>query len=54
MPLDPRPTDETTEDQGDYDEIILIDEQGTVYKLDEAQSQYIKKPTILRDPEGEY
>ena len=51
---DPDRTDDAFEDQEDYEEIVEIDEDGNVYKPGEAPRSYDKKPTILRDPEGEY
>lgn len=54
MSPDPRDTDEAFDDQEDYDEIVEIDENGNVYKPGGAPRYFGKKPTILRDPEGEY
>lgn len=47
-------TDEIFDDQEDYEEIVEIDEYGNVYKPGKAPRLLGKKPTILRDPEGEY
>jgi len=54
MSPDPNRTDEAFEEQGDYEEIVEIDEQGNVYKVGEAPRSSYRKPTILRDPKGEY
>jgi hypothetical protein len=54
MVPDPQKTDEAFENQEDYEEIVEIDEYGRVYKPGEAPRQVGKKPTVLRDPEGEY
>lgn len=53
-PIDPDLADEALENQGDYEEIVEIDEFGRVYKPSEAPRDSHKKPTILRDPKGEY
>ena len=42
------------EDQEDYDEIVEIGEDGKVYKPNEAPRSLGQKPSILRDPYGEY
>ena len=47
-------TDEAFEDQEYEDEVVEIDEDGNVYKKGRAPRSFGKKPTILRDPEGEY
>lgn len=54
MAPDPNRTDEAFEDQSDYEEIVEIDENGNVYKVEEAPRSSYRKPTILRDPKGEY
>jgi len=54
MISDPKKTKEVFDDQGEYEEIVEIDENGNVYKPHQAPRQLGKKPTILRDPEGEY
>lgn len=46
-------TDEALENQDD-EEIVEIDEHGRIYKPNEAPRTPDKKPTILRDPKGEY
>ena len=51
---DPYRTDEAFEEQGDYEEIVEIDENGNVHKVGEAPRSTFRKPTILRDPKGEY
>jgi len=51
---DPRRTDQAFEDQEDYEEIVEIDENGNVYRPGEAPRTADRKPTILRDPKGEY
>ena len=51
---DPDRTDEAFEDQETFEELVEIDENGNVYKPGEAPRGPHKKPTILRDPEGEY
>ena len=51
---DPDQTDEAFEDQEDYEEIVEIDEHGNVYKPGQAPRGSGRKPSILRDPEGEY
>lgn len=45
---------EIFDDQEDYEEIVEIDEEGNVYKPGKAPRTLGRKPTILRDPEGEY
>jgi hypothetical protein len=47
-------TEEIFDEQEDYDEIVEIDEDGNVYSKNEAPRSRGKKPSILRDPEGEY
>lgn len=51
---DPDRADESFEDQEDYEEIVEIDEDGNVYKPGEAPRDYGRKPTVLRDPHGEF
>ncbi len=51
---DPRRTDDAFREQEDYEEVVEIDENGNVYKPHEAPRRVGKKPTILRDPQGEY
>ena len=36
------------------EEVVEIDEDGNIYKPGEAPRSPSSKPTILRDPEGEY
>ena len=51
----PNSTDKAFEDQEDYEEIVEIDEDGRVYKPGHAPRSVLgRKPTILRDPEGEF
>jgi|JI8StandDraft_1071087.scaffolds.fasta_scaffold1273589_1 hypothetical protein len=50
---DPNKTDRALEDE-DYEELLEIDEFGRIYQPDEAPRDTEKKPTILRDPKGEY
>ncbi len=51
----PNETDEAFDDQEDYEEIVEIDEDGNVYKPGSAPRSFgSRKPTILRDPKGEY
>ncbi len=50
---DPKRTDKALEDQ-DEEEIVEIDEFGRVFKPYEGPRDTVKKPTILRDPKGEY
>lgn len=48
-------TEKAFDDQGQYEEVVEIDEHGNVYRPGEApRSDSGRKPTILRDPEGEY
>jgi ubiquitin-protein ligase len=54
MPTNPNQTDEAFEDQEEYEEIVEIDEHGNVYKPGEAPRSGRSKPTILRDPKGEF
>ncbi|NVL89543.1 MAG: hypothetical protein HWN69_00915 [Desulfobacterales bacterium] len=54
MVYDPHSADKALDDQEDFDEIVEIDEDGNIYKPGRAPRRYGKKPTILRDPEGEY
>lgn len=51
---DPDETDEAFDDQEDYEEVVEIDEYGRVYKPGDAPRGQSRKPTILRDPRGEY
>jgi hypothetical protein len=53
MSPDPYQTDLALESQDD-EEIVEIDEYGRVYRPDDAPRNNEKKPTILRDPKGEY
>ena len=46
--------DKALEDQNDYEEIVEIDEYGRIYRPNQAPRDTEKKPTILRDPKGEY
>jgi hypothetical protein len=48
-----RRTDEALENQDD-EEIVEIDEYGRIYRPNEAPRDSEKRPTILRDPKGEY
>ncbi len=50
----PKRADEAFKDQENNEEIVEIDENGNVYKPGEAPRKEGKKPTILRDPHGEY
>ena len=54
MALNPRQAEEAFDDQSDYEELVEIDEDGNIYKPGEAPRSAGRKPTILRDPEGEY
>ena len=42
------------DEQEDYEVLVEIDEEGNVYRFGEAPRKDDRKPTILRDPEGEY
>jgi hypothetical protein len=42
------------DDQEDYEEIVEIGEDGNVYKPGRAPRVSGQKPSILRDPQGEY
>lgn len=53
MTPDPDQADDALENQGD-EEIVEIDEFGRVFRPNEAPRNTPKKPTILRDPKGEY
>ena len=53
MSPDPNQTDRALENQDD-EEIVEIDEFGRVYRPETAPRNTEKKPTILRDPKGEY
>ena len=53
MNPDPNQTDRALEEQED-EEVVEIDEFGRVYRPDTAPRNTEKKPTILRDPKGEY
>jgi hypothetical protein len=53
-PINPEETDEILENQDDSEEIVEIDENGRIYKQYEAPRGIFKKPTVLRDPKGEY
>ena len=54
MTSDSRNTEEIFDDQEDLEEIVEIDEDGNVYKPGRAPRSSRRKPSILRDPEGEY
>ena len=54
MVPDPDKADQAFEDQEDFEEIVEIDESGNVYRPGEAPRSSGRKPTILRDPEGEF
>ncbi len=49
-----RQAEEAFNDQSDSEELVEIDEDGNIYKPGEAPRSPGRKPTILRDPEGEY
>lgn len=51
---DRRETDEAFDDQENYEEILEIDADGNVFKPGQAPRRGEDKPTILRDPKGEY
>ncbi len=55
-PASPNPsrTDRAFRDQADLEEIVEIDEHGNVYRPGEAPRNDTHKPTILRDPKGEF
>lgn len=38
----------------EYEELVEIDEFGRIYQANQAPRDSVKKPTILRDPKGEY
>lgn len=56
----PDPIERPFTNQGDSEEVVEIDEHGNVYppegivEIDEHGSIRKRKPTILRDPRGEY
>ena len=50
---DPNKTDRALENE-DYEELVEIDEHGRIYQPNEAPRNTNKKPTVLRDPMGEY
>lgn len=54
MVPDNRQAEEAFKDQSDYEELVEIDEDGNIYKPGNAPRSQGRKPTILRDPEGEY
>jgi len=47
-------TNEIFHNQEHDEEVVEIDDQGNVYKFGKAPRSSAKKPSILRDPEGEY
>jgi hypothetical protein len=49
----PRKTDKALENE-DYEELVEIDQYGNVYLPNDAPRNTVKKPTLLRDPKGEY
>ena len=52
---DANKTKKIFDDQEEYEEIVEIDENGNIYKPQEAPNPPAgRKKTILRDPEGEY
>lgn len=46
--------DEALRNQDEEEELVEIDEEGNIYKPGQAPRAAGKKPTILRDPQGEY
>lgn len=50
----PDRTDQAFQDQENYEEVVEIDEHGNVYKPGDAPRTQGRKPTTLRDPEGEF
>ena len=50
---DPKDTDKALEDE-EFEELVEIDEHGRIFQPEEAPRNMEKKPTILRDPKGEY
>ena len=52
-PPNPNDTDRALENE-EYEEVVEIDEHGRIYQPNEAPRFTEKKPTILRDPKGEY
>ena len=46
--------EEAFQQQEEYEEIVEIDEEGRVYKPGEAPRSPGRKPTVLRDPQGEF
>lgn len=45
---------EAFDNQEMFDEVVEIDEDGNIYKPGHAPRGPDRKPTILRDPKGEY
>lgn len=50
----PQEARDAFDDQEDYEEIVEIGEDGNVYKPGQAPRSFSQKPSILRDPHGEY
>lgn len=50
----PNRTDQAFEAQQDDEEIVEISSSGEVYKAGEAPRTAEQKPSVLRDPEGEF
>lgn len=54
MVQNPNQADEAFDDQENDEQLVEIDENGNVYKVGQAPRNFGQKPTILRDPKGEY
>ncbi len=46
--------DDALRDQEVDEELVEIDEEGNIHKPGQAPRSFGRKPTILRDPQGEY
>jgi hypothetical protein len=53
-PSDPTPEDAEIALDNEDEEVVEIDEQGRIYKPGDAPRTPFRKPSILRDPHGEY
>ena len=54
MVPDPNRADEAFDEQEEDEQLVEIDEHGNVHKVGQAPRPFGQKPTILRDPKGEY
>ena len=51
---DDRYLDEAFDNQEDFEELLEVDSNGNIFKPGDAPRTSSRKPSILRDPHGEY